>query len=78
MFSAVIYQLMGVLALFTFGSTLMPSVLTNIDSETSAVSFVIRAIFIVVLACHIPYIFFAQKESLLIMVDEARNSSMSE
>jgi amino acid permease len=30
-YSSVIYQTMGVLALFTFGSSLMPSVLTNID-----------------------------------------------
>ena len=68
---------LGLLALFTFGSNLSTSVLANIDLETTLSSKVIRFAFLIVLACHIPYVFFSGKESLLIIVDEYRNKSMS-
>ena len=49
----------------------------NIDKEVNWASYIIRTAFLIVLACHIPYIFFSGKESLLIMIEEARCSSMS-
>jgi len=52
-------------------------VLDNIDKEVNWSSYVIRSAFLIVLACHIPYIFFSGKESLLIMIEETRDRSMS-
>ena len=75
--STTLYMTMGVLALYTFGSGVESSVLTNIDEETTVSSYIIRLSFMLILACHIPYIFFSGKESLLIMVDEFRRRSMS-
>lgn len=75
--SWILYLSMGVLALYTFGSGVESSVLNNIDLETTVSSYIIRLSFMIILACHIPYIFFSGKESLLIMVDEYRRRSMS-
>ena len=73
----VIYISLGILAIFIYGSEIEKSVLTNVNLEEDIFSYIIRVAFMIVLACHIPYIFFVLKESLLIVVDEARNKSMS-
>jgi sodium-coupled neutral amino acid transporter 11 len=71
-FSFFIYISLGILAIYMFGSQLSESVLDNVDLMTSAASYIIRVLFLIVLACHIPYIFYSGKESLLIIVDEIR------
>jgi amino acid permease len=75
--SLVLYLGMGILSLYVFGSGLYESVLTNIDEETTVSSYIIRSLFMIVLACHIPYNFFSGKESVLIMIDEHKRNSMS-
>ena len=69
----VIYICLGVLAIFIFGNELEKSVITNVNQEVDIFSYIIRVAFMIVLACHIPYLFFVLKESMLIVVDEARN-----
>ena len=65
-----IYVSLGILSIYIFGSELHASVLQNVNEEDNIFSLIIRIAFLIVLACHIPYVFFPTKESLLIMVDE--------
>ena len=74
--SFVIYVSLGILSIYIFGSDLKSSVLKNVDEEKNVYSYIIRVAFLLVLACHIPYIFFPTKESFLIILDEATNKSM--
>jgi amino acid permease len=73
-----LYISLGILSLYVFGSGVASSVLSNLDDQTTIASYVIRATFMLVIACHIPYNFISGKESLLIMVEEIRRRSMSE
>lgn len=53
------------------------SVITNVDQEKNVYSYMVRLAFMVVLACHIPYVFYPTKDALLIIFDELKNNSMS-
>ena len=75
-FSVFIYGSLGILSIYTFGSDLDTSVIANVNKEENVYSYIIRVAFLLVLACHIPYIFFPTKESFLIIFDEAKNKSM--
>ena len=66
-----------------FGDDLKSSVLLNIGSaKTDNDSYFWEAIivqisFMIVLVCHIPFIFFSGKEALCIMIDEIQRKSIS-
>ena len=72
-----IYVSLGILSIYIFGTELHASVLQNVNQEDNLYSLIIRLAFLVVLACHIPYVFFPTKESMLIMVDEWQRGSMN-
>lgn len=74
--SFVIYVSLGILSIYIFGSNLHASVLSNVNEEVNVYSYIVRVAFLIVLACHIPYIFFPIKESALIIIDEALNQSI--
>lgn len=74
----VIYTIVGFLSIFMFGSALHSSVLDNIGEERRLwESYLLRSAFLVVIGCHIPFVFFAGKESLLIIIDELDRKSVS-
>jgi hypothetical protein len=76
----VLYSVVSILSIYMFGSTVESSVLKNVgDDECHATatgidcpweSIVLRIMFLVVIACHVPFIFFSGKEGVLIIIDE--------
>lgn len=77
--SMVVYIALSVLSIFTFGSALKPDLIDNVGEEIDHdfESIVLRAAFAIVIVCHIPYVFFAGKESLLVLIDEIDRRSIS-
>jgi len=74
-----------VVSVLLFGeqvSAMNANVILNINKEYEVnpnhwEAFLLRVLFMVVLACHIPFIFFSGKESMLIIIDEIHNRSIS-
>jgi hypothetical protein len=79
-FTFVIYCSTGLLAVYLFGSGLDTNCLNNIGAMGSEnyLSLVVRIAFAVVVACHVPYIFFYGKEACCIITDELINKSTSQ
>jgi len=74
--SMLIYCLLGILSLFIFGGVIGDDILDNVDEEKDYwESYILRGLFMIVLACHIPFIFFSGKEAMLIIIDEFDRSS---
>lgn len=74
--SFIIYVSLGIISIYMFGSSLDVSVISNVDKEKNIYSYIVRLAFMIVLACHIPYVFLPTKEGLLIIFDEFKNKSM--
>ena len=83
--TAVIYTFLSVPCICLFGREIevyKANILNNINHEYEVdtgrwESFILRFLFMVVLACHIPFIFFSGKEALLIIIDEIDRRSVS-
>lgn len=85
-FSLVIYYSVALVGIALFGEALNSSILYNFGTPAyynpNTVkpyweSYVIQFSFMIVLLCHIPFIFYGGKEGLCIIVDEASRKSIS-
>jgi amino acid permease len=88
--SMVIYLILSVSAVLLFGEQIQianANILNNINKEYAVglvngnkhwEAYVLRVLFLIVLACHIPFIFFSGKEALLIIIDEIDRKSVSQ
>ena len=77
-----VYITLAFVCLYRYGSKINESVLANIGDVNSKnehlwENLIMQVLFNIILACHIPYIFFSGKESLLIIVDECWRRSIS-
>jgi len=68
---------MGIVGCLLFGYQVQVDVFQNIHESGHKLNVILEATFAVILACHVPYIFFVAKETLLVFIDEATNRSVS-
>ena len=71
-----VYLLVGFMAIALFGPDLQPNILIDIE-QLGALSLLMRLIFLIVIICHIPFIFFCAKEGACIVSDEIIHGSMT-
>jgi len=67
----------GIAGVFLFGSTIKSDLLNNLGTRTSGLSIFIRVIYFLVLLFHLPYVFFALKEYVLVMYEEIESKKLS-
>lgn len=85
MLTGSIYLMVGTISSLMFGHSLTSSVLENIGTarhyDDPTKSFweakICQLSFMLVLMCHVPFVFFSGKEALLIMIDEMMRNSIS-
>ena len=76
--SSTIYMGLAIVATYEFGSSLQHSILDSVDEqEHMTSSYLIRFSYLLGLLLHIPFVFFSGKESVLIMIDETWNRTLS-
>ena len=81
--TASIYFSTGIICCLMFGPDLESSVLLNVgklrkpNGSAYWEAYIIQISFMLVLMCHIPFIFFSGKEAILIVIDEISRKSIS-
>ena len=67
-----------ILSIYIFGSDMKFSIVDSFDMEGKSVSsYVLRLAYLVIIIGHLPFIFFAGKESALIIFEEAKYGSLT-
>ena len=67
----------GVTGVLLFGATVKTDLLLNIGEKAGGLSIFIRIIYCFILVFHLPYIFFALKEYVLVMYQEIVDNTLS-
>ena len=70
-----LYFILSFTGLLMYGHKVNQSLLVNIgtkylDNKVFVEAYVMQFLFLIILASHIPYLFFSGKESFLIIIDE--------
>ena len=82
MWSLVIYTVAlistGIISVLLFGKTIKTDLLANIGAKASGLSIFIRIIYCFILLFHLPYIFFALKEYVLVLYEELSAASLTD
>jgi len=77
-FSMIIYLVISYLSIIMFGSDIYPNILDNISEyqgETTAL--ILSVMFLIVIGCHIPFIFFGGKDCALNLYNELSKKQLS-
>ena len=83
-----LYVVLGSISVYMFGSDVHSSILEDVADECSInpitgahqcpwESITLRMMFLIVVGCHVPFIFFSGKEGMLISIDEIDRRSVS-
>ena len=72
-----VYLVVTFVGIYSFGSHVSSNILENLDKLDNVLSYMLLIFFVIISAMHIPVIFYLGKESILIVIDEIRNKSIS-
>jgi len=76
-FVFLIYTGLSILAIYMYGSSIQSDIMKNVGSSNWA-GVTISISFLIVLICHVPFVYFACKEAALIIVDELDRKAISQ
>ena len=76
-FTCLIYLAVGIMAIMLFGTSLQPNVLLSIE-KIGLLSLLMKMTFIVVIICHVPFVFICCKEGACIIADEFINGTLTQ
>lgn len=75
-----VYLSVSLFVIYMFGSAVNKVFFENLKRLNGKLTWeglVVRIAYLIIVACHIPYIYFACKEAALIMVDEIQRKTIS-
>ena len=74
-----IYTILAILAIYMYGTNLEADLMKSLSNggKYNWASITISVAFFIVLICHIPFVFFAAKESFLTIIDELDRRAIS-
>lgn len=67
-FCFVIYMLVGVIGIYSYGEDLAGNIFDNIGAHQNWISYSLRIFFLVVISTHTPFIIFVGKEAMLTLI----------
>ena len=73
----IMYISIIVISLYTYGNEIEPNILTNVGRSSDVFSIILRILFLIISAMHIPMAYFIGKEWILIIIDELMRRSYS-